>query len=56
MHGGVEFIKEIPKSPAGKILRRFLREHERLKETHKNSKSKIWFFLTFAIENKFLVT
>ena len=26
LQGGVEFLQEIPKSPAGKILRRFLRE------------------------------
>lgn len=26
LHGGVRFIKEIPKNPSGKILRRELRE------------------------------
>ena len=26
LRGGVKFIKEIPKSPSGKILRRLLRE------------------------------
>ncbi|CEF60576.1 Acyl-CoA synthetase family member 2,mitochondrial [Strongyloides ratti] len=31
LKGGVEFIDEIPKSPAGKILRRFLREKVSLK-------------------------
>ncbi|GMS98230.1 hypothetical protein PENTCL1PPCAC_20405 [Pristionchus entomophagus] len=29
--GGVKFVNEIPKSPSGKILRRFLREDERMK-------------------------
>jgi acyl-coenzyme A synthetase/AMP-(fatty) acid ligase len=28
LNGGVEFIKEIPKSPSGKILRRFLRDRQ----------------------------
>ena len=31
LKGGVEFIDEIPKSPSGKILRRFLRDREREK-------------------------
>ncbi|WAR20169.1 Y0074-like protein, partial [Mya arenaria] len=26
LHGGVVFLKEIPKSPSGKILRRFLKD------------------------------
>lgn len=26
LHGGVRFVKEIPKNPSGKILRRELRE------------------------------
>lgn len=29
--GGIEFIDQIPKSPSGKILRRFLRDREREK-------------------------
>ncbi|PKS06118.1 hypothetical protein jhhlp_007434 [Lomentospora prolificans] len=29
LKGGVEFIPEVPKSPSGKILRRFLRDRER---------------------------
>ena len=32
LQGGVEFLQEIPKSPAGKILRRFLREREKTKK------------------------
>jgi acyl-coenzyme A synthetase/AMP-(fatty) acid ligase len=37
--GGVEFIDEIPKSPSGKILRRFLRDKE--KETRRKARSKL---------------
>ncbi|KAF2822939.1 acetyl-CoA synthetase-like protein [Ophiobolus disseminans] len=37
--GGVEFIDEIPKSPSGKILRRFLRDKE--KETRRKAGSKL---------------
>ncbi|CAD5228331.1 unnamed protein product [Bursaphelenchus xylophilus] len=33
--GGVEFLKEIPKSPSGKILRRFLRDSEMKKRKSK---------------------
>ncbi len=36
--GGVEFIDEIPKSPSGKILRRFLRDREREKRRKAGSK------------------
>lgn len=35
LHGGVRFVKEIPKNPSGKILRRELRE---LLKTMPNSK------------------
>lgn len=31
LRGGVEFIPEVPKSPSGKILRRFLRDREKSK-------------------------
>jgi acyl-coenzyme A synthetase/AMP-(fatty) acid ligase len=37
--GGVEFIDVIPKSPSGKILRRFLRDKER--ETRKKQGAKL---------------
>ncbi|KAH7168088.1 hypothetical protein DER46DRAFT_660713 [Fusarium sp. MPI-SDFR-AT-0072] len=37
--GGVEFIKTIPKSPSGKILRRLLRDKE--KEARKNLVAKL---------------
>ncbi|CAI6302927.1 unnamed protein product [Periconia digitata] len=37
--GGIEFIDEIPKSPSGKILRRFLRDKE--KETRRKQGSKL---------------
>lgn len=33
LRGGVEFIPEIPKSPSGKILRRFLKDRERKRLT-----------------------
>jgi acyl-coenzyme A synthetase/AMP-(fatty) acid ligase len=36
--GGVEFIDEIPKSPSGKILRRFLRDKEKEKRRKAGSK------------------
>jgi acyl-coenzyme A synthetase/AMP-(fatty) acid ligase len=36
--GGVEFIDEIPKSPSGKILRRFLRDAEKEKRRKAGSK------------------
>jgi acyl-coenzyme A synthetase/AMP-(fatty) acid ligase len=35
---GVEFIDEIPKSPSGKILRRFLRDKEKEKRRKAGSK------------------
>ncbi|RCN26957.1 hypothetical protein ANCCAN_27314 [Ancylostoma caninum] len=31
LSGGVEFVKEVPKSPSGKILRRLLRERNQSK-------------------------
>lgn len=37
--GGVEFIDVIPKSPSGKILRRFLRDRER--ESRKKAGAKL---------------
>lgn len=40
LKGGVEFIDEIPKSPAGKILRRFLRDKHK-KSLKAINKSKI---------------
>jgi acyl-coenzyme A synthetase/AMP-(fatty) acid ligase len=36
--GGIEFIDEIPKSPSGKILRRFLRDKEKEKRRLAGSK------------------
>lgn len=36
--GGVEFIDVIPKSPSGKILRRFLRDKEKEKRRQAGSK------------------
>lgn len=36
--GGIEFIDEIPKSPSGKILRRFLRDKEKEKRRKAGSK------------------
>jgi acyl-coenzyme A synthetase/AMP-(fatty) acid ligase len=36
--GGIEFIDEIPKSPSGKILRRFLRDKEKEKRRQTGSK------------------
>lgn len=36
--GGIEFIDEIPKSPSGKILRRFLRDREKEKRRQTGSK------------------
>lgn len=38
LKGGVEFVKEIPKSPSGKILRRYLRDQERNKKSQSLSK------------------
>jgi ribosome assembly protein SQT1 len=38
LKGGVEFIDEIPKSPSGKILRRFLRDREKEKRRKAGSK------------------
>ncbi|KAE9547042.1 hypothetical protein FO519_009746, partial [Halicephalobus sp. NKZ332] len=35
LKGGVEFVEEVPKSPAGKILRRFLRDREATKSKSK---------------------
>jgi len=31
LHGGIDFIDVVPKSPSGKILRRLLRDAERAK-------------------------
>jgi len=39
LKGGVEFIDVIPKSPSGKILRRFLRDKER--ETRRKQGAKL---------------
>lgn len=36
--GGIEFIDEIPKSPSGKILRRFLRDREKEKRRRAGAK------------------
>lgn len=36
--GGIEFIDVIPKSPSGKILRRFLRDREKEKRRKEGSK------------------
>ncbi|KAF1960880.1 phenylacetyl-CoA ligase-like protein [Byssothecium circinans] len=36
--GGIEFIDKIPKSPSGKILRRFLRDKEKEKRRQEGSK------------------
>lgn len=36
--GGIEFIDQIPKSPSGKILRRFLRDREKEKRRKAGSK------------------
>lgn len=36
--GGIEFIDQIPKSPSGKILRRFLRDREKEKRRQAGSK------------------
>jgi acyl-coenzyme A synthetase/AMP-(fatty) acid ligase len=36
--GGVEFIDVIPKSPSGKILRRFLRDKEKEERKKKGAK------------------
>ncbi|KAI5867636.1 acetyl-CoA synthetase-like protein [Durotheca rogersii] len=38
LKGGVEFIKEIPKSPSGKILRRLLKDKEREKRRAKGAR------------------
>jgi acyl-coenzyme A synthetase/AMP-(fatty) acid ligase len=38
LRGGVEFIKEVPKSPSGKILRRLLRDKEREKMKKQGAK------------------
>lgn len=38
LKGGVEFIDEIPKSPSGKILRRFLRDREKESRRKKGAK------------------
>ena len=38
LRGGVEFIDVIPKSPSGKILRRFLRDKEKEKRRQAGSK------------------
>jgi acyl-coenzyme A synthetase/AMP-(fatty) acid ligase len=36
--GGVDFIDAIPKSPSGKILRRYLRDKEREKRRQEGAK------------------
>jgi acyl-coenzyme A synthetase/AMP-(fatty) acid ligase len=38
LRGGIEFVDVIPKSPSGKILRRILREAERLKRRQRKGK------------------
>ncbi|KAI5456050.1 hypothetical protein BGZ63DRAFT_367946 [Mariannaea sp. PMI_226] len=38
LRGGVEFIPEIPKSPSGKILRRFLRDREKARISKSTAK------------------
>jgi len=38
LHGGVELVDEIPKSPAGKILRRLLRDKEKEKRREQGPK------------------
>lgn len=38
LKGGVEFIDVVPKSPSGKILRRFLRDKEREKRRKEGGK------------------
>ena len=35
LRGGVRFVKEIPKSPSGKILRRLLRDQANKEEEEK---------------------
>ncbi|CAG9986790.1 unnamed protein product [Clonostachys byssicola] len=38
LKGGVEFVSEIPKSPSGKILRRFLRDREKARQAQISAK------------------
>ena len=38
LRGGVEFVEAIPKSPSGKILRRVLKEREKLERAKSGSK------------------
>lgn len=38
LKGGVEFIDAVPKSPSGKILRRFLRDQEKEKRRKAGAK------------------
>lgn len=38
LSGGVEFIKVVPKSPSGKILRRILRDQEKSKARQTSAK------------------
>jgi acyl-coenzyme A synthetase/AMP-(fatty) acid ligase len=38
LKGGVEFVDVIPKSPSGKILRRLLRDKERVKRKAEGAK------------------
>ena len=38
LRGGVEFIREVPKSPSGKILRRLIRDQEKEKLRKQGSK------------------
>jgi len=41
LRGGVRFVKEIPKSPSGKILRRLLRDQANKEEEEKGVKAKL---------------
>ncbi|KAK7224851.1 hypothetical protein V2G26_012854 [Clonostachys chloroleuca] len=38
LKGGVDFVSEIPKSPSGKILRRFLRDREKARQAQISAK------------------
>jgi acyl-coenzyme A synthetase/AMP-(fatty) acid ligase len=41
LKGGVEFVKEIPKSAAGKILRRVLKDQEAAKRSENKENEKV---------------